>query len=102
MFFVAPQGCASDRVLDFLTVTDYVGAPSIVLTDQITPGIKRLATQVVQMPGSLDELATPLLYIVPLYLFGYHMALKRGYDPAARRYPDIVPQEMRYRDPAGA
>jgi glucosamine--fructose-6-phosphate aminotransferase (isomerizing) len=102
MLFVAPQGCASGRVLDFLTVTDYVGAPSIVLTEEVTPGIDRLATQVVQMPGGLDELATPLLYIVPLYLFGYHMALKRGYDPAARRYPDIVPQEMRYRDPAGA
>lgn len=102
MLFVAPQGCASGRVLDFLAVTDHVGAPSVVLTDQITPGIERLATHIVPMPGGLEEFATPLLYIVPLYLFGYHLALQRGYDPAARRYADIVPQKMRYRDVAGA
>jgi glucosamine 6-phosphate synthetase-like amidotransferase/phosphosugar isomerase protein len=77
-------------------VTDRVGAPSVVLTDQVTPGIERLATHVVHMPVELDEFATPLLYIVPLHLFAYHMALQRGHDPAARRYPDIVPQKMRY------
>jgi glucosamine--fructose-6-phosphate aminotransferase (isomerizing) len=97
VFFVAPHGRASERVLDFLAVTEHVGAPSIVLTDQITEGIERLATHVVPMPGGLDEFATPLLYIAPLYLLGYHLALERGYDPAARRYPDIVPQNVRYR-----
>lgn len=102
MFFVAPQGRGSERTLDFLTVTDYVGAPSIVLTDQTTLGIERLATHVIQMPGGLDEFATPLVYIVPLYVLGYHLALQRGYDPAARRYPDIVPQDMRYRDATDA
>lgn len=98
MFFVAPQGRASERTLDFLTVTDHVGAPSIVLTDQVTPGIQRLATHVVTMPVHMEEFATPLLYIVPLYLLGYHLAVERGYDAGARRYPDIVPQNMRYRD----
>ena len=98
MFFVAPQGRASERTLDFLTVTDHVGAPSIVLTDQVTPGIQRLATHVVTMPVHMEEFATPLLYIVPLYLLGYHLAVERGYDAGARRYPDIVPHNMRYRD----
>ena len=98
MFFVAPQGRASQRALDFLTVTDYVGAPSIVLTDQVTPGIERLATHVVRMGVQMDEFATPLLYILPLYLLGYRLAVERGYDAGARRYPDIIPQNMRYRD----
>jgi glucosamine--fructose-6-phosphate aminotransferase (isomerizing) len=102
MVFVAPQGRGSARTLDFLTVTDYVGAPSVVLTDEVTPGIERLATHVIPMQGGLDEFATPLAYIVPLYLLGYHLALQRGYDPAARRYPDIVPQNMRYGDPVPA
>lgn len=102
IFILAPQGRATERVLDFLTVTDHVGAPSIVLTDRVTPDIERLAKHVIRMPGNLDEFATPLLYIVPLYLFEYHLALRRGHDPTARRYPDIVPQEMRYRDLAEA
>jgi glucosamine 6-phosphate synthetase-like amidotransferase/phosphosugar isomerase protein len=68
-----------------------------VLTDKITPGIRRLATHVVEIPVSLDEYATPLLYILPLHLFGYEMALQRGYDPTARRY-NIVPQNVRYHE----
>lgn len=101
MFFVAPHGPSSQRVLDFLTVTDYVGAPSVVLTDQVSSGMRRLATHIVQLPGGLDELATPLLYITPLYVFAYHLAHHRGYDPKSRRYPDIVPQNVRYGDAFG-
>ena len=97
MFFIAPQGGASDRILDFLTVTDMIKAPSVVITDNVTPGIQRLATHVVMMPVSLEELATPLLYILPMYIFGYEMALQRGHDPTARRY-NLVPQDIRFQD----
>jgi glucosamine 6-phosphate synthetase-like amidotransferase/phosphosugar isomerase protein len=97
LFFIAPHGRASERILDFLTVTDMIHAPSIVLTDNPTPAIQRLATHVIQVPTGLDEYATPLLYILPLHLFGYEMAVKRGYDPNARRY-DIVPQNVKYQE----
>jgi glucosamine 6-phosphate synthetase-like amidotransferase/phosphosugar isomerase protein len=96
LFFLAPHGRGSGRTLDFLAVTDHIGAPSIVLTDRVTSGIERLATHVVRMPVQLDEFATPLLYILPLYLLGYRLAVERGYDAGARRYPDIIPQEVRY------
>jgi glucosamine 6-phosphate synthetase-like amidotransferase/phosphosugar isomerase protein len=95
VFFIAPQGHASHRTLDFLTVTDMIDAPSVVLTERNTAAIQRLATHVIQVPVSLDEFATPLLYILPVYIFGYEMALQRGYDPTARRY-NIVPQNVRY------
>jgi len=97
LFFIAPHGHASRKVMDFLTVTDTIKAPSIVLTDKITSGIQRLATHVVEVPVSLDEYATPLLYILPMHLFGYEMALQRGYDPTARRY-NIVAQNIRYQE----
>jgi glucosamine--fructose-6-phosphate aminotransferase (isomerizing) len=95
LFFIAPSGQASRKILDFLTVTDMIHAPSIVITDEITSGVQRLATHVIKMPGSLDEYATPLLYVLPMHLFGYEMALQRGYDPSARRY-ELVPQNVRY------
>lgn len=95
LFFMAPQGPASRRVLDFLTVTNMIQGTSIVLTDKVTPGIQRLATHVIQLPVALDEFSAPLLYILPMYIFGYEMALQRGHDPTARRY-DIVPQKVRY------
>lgn len=95
LFFIAPHGNASRKILDFLTVTDMIQAPSIVITDNVTSGIRRLATHVIQIPVSLDEFATPLLYILPMHIFGYEMALQRGYDPTARRF-NIIPQNMRY------
>ena len=95
LFFIAPHGHASRRVLDFLTVTDMIHAPSIVLTDKLTPGIQRLASHTIQMPVSLDEIATPLLYVLPMHLFGYELALQRGHDPDSRRY-DIIPQNVKY------
>lgn len=97
LFFIAPRGKASHRVLDFLTVTSKIQAPAIVLTDQLTSGMQRLAGSIIRIPVSLDEFATPLLYVLPLHIFGYEMAHQRGYDPAARRY-DIVPQKVRYQE----
>jgi len=97
MFFIAPQGRAGRRVLDFLTVMKMIQAQSIVITDSITPGIRKLAAHVIQMPVSLDEFATPLLYVLPMHMFGYEMALRRGYDPTARRY-NLVPQTVRYQE----
>ncbi len=95
VFFLAPDGHSSRRVLDFLTVLDRINAPSIVLTDNPSSGIQRLATHVIQIPVSMDEYATPLLYILPMHLFGYEMALQRGHDPTARRY-NLVPQNVKY------
>jgi glucosamine--fructose-6-phosphate aminotransferase (isomerizing) len=97
LFFLAPEGLASHRVLDFLTVTDMIQAPSIVLTDKITPGIQRLATHIIQIPVSLDEVASPLLYVLPMHIFGFEMAFQRGHDPSARRY-NIIPQTVKYRE----
>ena len=95
LFFIAPPGSASRRVLDFLTVTDMIHAPSVVITDHISAGIQNLATNVIHIPVSLDEYATPLLYILPMYIFSYELALQRGHDPDSRRY-DIIPQNVRY------
>src|SRR4030095_1728049 len=95
LFIIAPHGPASERVLDFLSVMYMIHAPAIVITDQVTPGIQRLATHMIHIPVSLDEFATPLLYILPMHIFGYEMALQRGFDPTARRY-NIVPQNVRY------
>jgi hypothetical protein len=44
----------------------------------MTPAIQRLVTHVIQIPVSLDEFATSLLYILPIHIFGYEMALQRG------------------------
>ncbi len=97
MFLLAPEGRASGRVLDVLTVNAHVKAPSVVFTDQISAPMRELATHTVQL-STLDELATPLLYVLPLYYFAHQMAIARGWDPLSRRYDDIVPARVRFGD----
>ena len=93
---LAPGGRASNKVLDFLTATAHVKAPTIVVTDEPSSAIKGLATHVVEVPRGVSELASPLVTIIPLYLFAYQLAFERGWDPMSRRYEDFYPQKMRY------
>jgi glucosamine--fructose-6-phosphate aminotransferase (isomerizing) len=98
MFFLAPGKPALDRMLDFLTFNRKIGVPSIVLTNEQNLDVKRVADHVILLEDQLYELATPLIYIAPFYLFSYHMAVKRGFDPSARRFPGIMALKIRYRD----
>jgi glucosamine--fructose-6-phosphate aminotransferase (isomerizing) len=97
VIFLAPQNNPKERMLDFLAFNCNAGISSIVITCQEIPELNNLTDQVIFLNSSLDELATPLLYITPLYLFSYHLALKRGYDPISRRYP-VPALKFRYRE----
>jgi glucosamine--fructose-6-phosphate aminotransferase (isomerizing) len=96
MFFIAPHGPAQARMLDFLTFNRLVGAPSIVLTCEDNSDIREAADQMILLQGDLDPLATPLVYMTPLYLFAYQMAVKRGFDPSSRRFPGLLALQVRY------
>jgi glutamine---fructose-6-phosphate transaminase (isomerizing) len=98
IFLLAPRGRALDRMLDFLTFTHKVRVPSIVLTNEDNADVKRVADHVILLEGQLNELATPLAYIAPFYLFSYHMAVRRGVDPSERRFPGVLALKIRYRD----
>ena len=98
MFFFAPQGRALDRMYDFLTFIKKVGVPSIVISCEDTLGIRELSDHAILLKGEIEELVTPLVYIAPLYLFSYHMAVKRGVDPSARRFPGIIALQTHYRN----
>jgi glutamine---fructose-6-phosphate transaminase (isomerizing) len=97
LILLAPKGSSSARVLDFLTVTDFIKAQTIVITDEVSIGIDKLATHVITLPGGIDEIMTPILFIVPLFIFGNHLAKIRGENPDMRRYTEIIPTKTKYR-----
>lgn len=96
MIFAVPHGPGIPKLLDFLTVTNHVQAPSIVITDDPAPAIDDLGARRIRIPTQIEELFSPLVYIVPIYLFAYYLAAERGYDQLVRRYPSIFPQKTRY------
>ncbi len=96
VFYLAPQSSMLNRMFDLLTFNRKTGVPSIVITCQDVAEVRKLAYHAIVLQGSLDEYATPLVYITPLYLFSYYLALKRGFDPLARRFP-VPALKVRYR-----
>jgi len=86
LIILGPDGKGTPRLLDFLALAHRIPAQTVMLTDKLNPAMTDLAARVIPMPGGLDEMFTPLVYLVPLQWFGYHLALLRGWDPYERRH----------------
>jgi len=97
IFFLAPQNPAEEKMLDFLKFNQMVEVPSILLTLRHRPEYETLAKHVISLGGELDEMLSPLVYITPLYVFGYRLALKKGFQPLERRY-SVGALHVRYKE----
>jgi glucosamine 6-phosphate synthetase-like amidotransferase/phosphosugar isomerase protein len=86
IIFIAPQGKADKKLLSILNMCKKANTPSVVITDNTSEDIFERATDILRMPGGVDELITPFLYIFPLWLFDYNTGILRGVDPTSRRY----------------
>jgi len=82
-FLYAPEGRAFPSLLELaLKVKDRQGELLVVST---APEILELATVPIKLPTVIDELLSPLAYILPGQLFAYYLAKVRGGDPDAPR-----------------
>jgi glucosamine--fructose-6-phosphate aminotransferase (isomerizing) len=64
-----------------------VGAPVVALARDGDREIGALATETIAIP-EVNELLSPILTVVPLQLFTYHLALVRGVNPDLMRGDD--------------
>jgi glucosamine--fructose-6-phosphate aminotransferase (isomerizing) len=56
-------------------------AESLVITDQSNPDALALGELVIGLPFPVNELFTPIPYIVPAQLLAAHLAEKKGFNP---------------------
>jgi len=84
LFLVAPPGPSYARCLAAARIAKEVGVPVIALVREDDREIAPLAAETIAIP-EVDELLSPILTIVPLQLFIYHMALGRGVNPDTTR-----------------
>ena len=84
VFLIAPPGPAHERCLAVARVAKEVGAPVIALAREDDREIASLATETIAIPP-VPELLSPILTVVPLQLFTYHLALVRGVNPDTMR-----------------
>ncbi|QDA31617.1 glutamine--fructose-6-phosphate transaminase (isomerizing) [Thermococcus indicus] len=75
---VAPSGKTFDKMMGNVEESRARGAFIIGLGDR--EELRRVSSAFIEMPG-IDELLTPIVYIIPLQLIAYHLAVLRGNDP---------------------
>jgi glucosamine--fructose-6-phosphate aminotransferase (isomerizing) len=81
---IAPPGPSYERCLALGKAAREIGTPVIGLVEEGDTEISSLCAHTVTLPA-IPELLTPILAVVPLQLFTYHLALKRGTNPDTMR-----------------
>ena len=75
---IAPGGRVLDKMISNIEESRARGAFIIALGD--SEELRRVSSAFIEMP-KVDELLSPMVYIVPLQLIAYHLAVLRGNDP---------------------
>jgi glucosamine--fructose-6-phosphate aminotransferase (isomerizing) len=79
--FVAPRDEVYSKVIGNVMEMKARGAHVISLVDEQDGEITSLSDDTICLPRGIPSLLTPIVYIVPLQLFAYYMAVRNGYDP---------------------
>ena len=77
--FIAPQDSVYEKTLSNIQEVRARKAPIIAIATQGDERIKELVDDVIYIPKT-SEMLTPILSVVPLQLFAYHMGVLKGCD----------------------
>ncbi len=84
LFLIAPPGPSYERCLVAARAARAIGAPVVAIVADGDRDLAALAAETIVLPA-VPELLTPILAVVPLQLFTYHLALARGANPDTMR-----------------
>ena len=84
VFLVALPGHGYERCLTAARAAREIGAAIVAIVADGDREIAPLATETIVVPA-VPELLSPILAIVPLQLFTYHLAVQRGVNPDTMR-----------------
>ncbi len=77
--FIVPQDAMYEKTMANLAMIRARKGPIIAVATEGDTGIKKVANDVIYLPKTVESL-NPILAIVPLQLFAYHVAVARGCD----------------------
>ena len=81
VIFVAPKDEVYSKVIGNVMEMKARQAQVISIVEEEDGQVSSLSDETIAMPSGIPSVLTPIVYIVPLQLFAYHMAVRKGYDP---------------------
>lgn len=79
--FICPRGDTHSHIIGSIMEMKSRGARIVSICEEGDEEIKRLSDEVVEMPKGIPEELSPIVYITPLQLLSYHLAVMKGLDP---------------------
>jgi len=81
VIFICPRDETHKTIVGNIMEMKARGASIIAIIEEGDEELKSLADDYVEIVKEVPEVLSPILYVIPLQLFAYHMAIERGYDP---------------------
>src|ERR1700680_1670573 len=81
VFLFAPSGVTWLGLHEMIEKLGKLKAETLVITDQSNPEALALGDHAIALPLSLEELLTPIPYIIPAQLFSARLAEEKGFNP---------------------
>lgn len=79
--FVCPKGDTHAHIIGSIMEMKSRGAKIISVCEEGDDDIKRLSDEFIEMPRGIPEELSPIVYVVPLQLLAYKLAVMKGLDP---------------------
>jgi glucosamine--fructose-6-phosphate aminotransferase (isomerizing) len=79
--FICPKDETHKTIVSNIMEMKARGASIILIMEEGDKELKKLADDAIEIPKDIPEILSPILCVIPLQLFAYYMALKRGQDP---------------------
>jgi len=93
-FLFTPSGVTWQGMREMLEKLNHLRAETLVITDQNNPEAVTLNQRAVVVPVALEEIFTPIPYIIPAQLFAECLADQKGLDPDRPRTLSKVTRTM--------
>ena len=94
VFLFAPSGVTWPSIGEMIDKLRGLKAETVVITDRGNRDAPDKATRTIRLPRKLDELFTPIPYIVPAQIFAASLAAQKGLDPDRPRTLSKVTQTL--------
>jgi glucosamine--fructose-6-phosphate aminotransferase (isomerizing) len=94
VFLFAPSGVTWPSIGEMIEKLRALKAETVVITDIGNRDAAGKATRTIRLPRKLDELFTPIPYIVPAQIFAASLAAQKGLDPDRPRTLSKVTQTL--------
>jgi glucoselysine-6-phosphate deglycase len=88
MIFIAAHGEGGERMLKLIQFAQSITKHILVITDEVY-GKKGIENLLIPLPGGLNEMLTPLGYIIPIQILANDITVKKGRRPEQSRYPNF-------------